>query len=505
MKIEKLSKNKVHYFAKNDLKSHLKKQAIRSGGITVFSRMLNFLIQTVATIVLARILTPEEFGLIAMVTSLGGFLVIFKDLGFTNVTIQENNINHEKISTLYWINVSMAVAVVLIIIILSPIFAWFYSDPRIKHITIIWSTYIFFAALSAQHIALLKRRLLFFGISINEIIAVLISNILAIFLALNGWSYWALVVRLLAIQVCMTAGAWVLCRWCPGLPSLRSGVRSMLLFGRNITGTFIINYFARSLDKILIGWRYGATQLGYYHKAYYLFVLPTAQLTTALQSVAIATLSKIRNQPLIYHNYYLKAISVMSFIGMPISFFFMVESEDLILLFLGPQWKESVELFRILAAGTGIWIIYSTINWIHVSLGRSDRLVRWGIFAFFVTSTAIFLGLQFGPKGVAVAYTSTLYLLTGLGLKYACKPIELKFRTILFALWRYFITALLAGLLCWYVIQLFDPSWARFTRLMISFLLYITLYLILVIAFFKNLQPINNFISVITEMFRNRS
>lgn len=499
-KTENLSKSMIDYFSTDDLKPDLKKHAIRGGGVTVFSRMVNFFIQTISTIMLARILTPEEFGLMAMVTVVGGFLIIFVDLGLTDATIQKAEINHKQISTLFWINIAATTTIVLIIFSLSPLIAWFYSEPRLKHITIIWSLYLFFAALSTQHIALLKRRMLFLQISINEIAAAVISNMLAIILALNGWSYWALVIRQISLAVCMTAGAWVICRWTPALPSLRSGIRSMLVFGRNATGSFIIGYFERTLDKILIGWHYGAQQLGYYHKAYYLFVLPTTQLTTALKNVATATLSKLRNEPSKYHNYYLNAISVMSFIGMPISFFFMIESENLVLLFLGPQWGNSVEIFRIFAAGTGVWIVYSTTYWLHASLGRSDRLLRWSIFAFFTTAIAIIVGINFGPKGVALAYTCSLYLLTGFGLKYAGKPIDLKFRSVVSTTWRYFIAALLAALLCWYVMQSFDYTLIRLVRLIISFLLFTILYLILVVVFHKNIQPITGLFSIIKEI-----
>lgn len=495
-------KNKRDYFNTHDLNTDLKKHAIRGGGITVFSHMVNLLIQTISTMVLARILAPEEFGLIAMTMAVTGILTIFIDIGLTDATIQTPEINHTQISTLFWINMVATLAIVMIAIALSPLIAWFYSEPRLIKITIIWSSYLFIAALSTQHIALLKRRMLFSYVSINEIIAVLISNVIAIILALKGWSYWVLVIRQITIAFCMTAGGWLICRWYPGLPS-RTDVRSMLVFGRNATGSFIINYFARNIDKILIGWRYGANQLGYYSKAYYLFVLPATQLTNALKNVATSTLSKLSDQPSKYLNYYLKAISLIAFVGMPVSFFVMVESEDLILLLLGSQWGKTVEIFQILAAGTGVWMLYSTTYWLHASLGRSDRLICWTIFSSFVIITAIIVGLQFGLKGVALAHTFTLYLLTAVGIKYAGNPIGLKLSMVVSATWKYFAAALLSAFLCWYAIQSFPEVWTRLVRLIISSLLYNTLYLILVVMFDKNIQTIKEISSVIREMLTN--
>lgn len=495
----------VDYFNVDDLKVNLKKHAVRGGGITLLSRMIDFLIQMITTMMLARILAPEEFGLVAMATALGGFLTIFIDLGLTDSTIQTSDINHKQVTNLFWINVVATGAIVLMVIALSPLVAWFYSEKRLINIMIIWSTYLFVYALSTQHIALLKRRMMFLRISITEIVATLISSGLAIILALYGWGYWSLVLRQVLFGICMTSGAWIVCRWYPGLPSLRTGIESMLKFGRNATGSFIVGYFARNLDKILIGWRFGANQLGYYHRAYYLFLLPATQSTEALKNVATSTLSKLRSEPSKYHSYYLRAVSLMSFIGMPISFFFMIESENLILLLFGSQWEPTVEIFRILAAGTGVWIIYSTKYWLHASLGRSDRLIKWGIFDFFVSAIAILIGLHFGPKGVALAYTCSIYLLTGLGLQYAGKPIDLKLRSIILATGKYFLAALFAGLLCWYVIMLLDFAWNRLARLIISFLLYTSLYLIFLVVFYKKKQPIIDFWSVISEMGRKSS
>lgn len=490
------TKKEINYFRTQDLRGDLKKHAIQGGGITVLSRAAIFIIQMITTMVLARILSPEEFGLVAMVMALSGFTVIFIDLGLTDATIQTSNITHKQISNLFWINVAVTLIVVIIIMSISPLVAWFYSDQRLINITIVWSTYLFLSALSAQHISLLKRRMLFLQVSANEIVAILISSLIAISMALHGFGYWALVFRQISFVACGTIGAWILCRWCPGVPFLRSNIQSMIEFGRNATGSFIIGYFARNLDKILIGWRHGASELGYYHRAYYLFVLPTTQLTEALKNVATSTLSKLRREPARYQGYYTKALSLMAFIGMPISFFFLIESEDLILLFFGSQWERSIDIFKILAAGTGVWVLYSTKYWLHASLGRSDRLIRWGIIDFFVTAAAIGVGLKYGPKGVALAYTGAIYLLVCPGLIYAGKPIGLKLRSILAVTMRYFLSALIAGGICWHIVRSVTTDYDHIERLILSAFLYTIVYLFLVLAFYRSMEPFTNFLTV---------
>lgn len=235
------------YFNIQDLKSDLKKHAIRGGGITVFSRGVIFIIQTISTVILARILSPEEFGLFVMVTAVVGFLTIFMDFGLTDAIIQKSEINHHEINNLFWINIAVVLIIITIAMILSPLIAWFYSEPRLIKITILWSSYLLFGALSSQHISLLKRRMQFLEISIIEIISIFISSIFAIIMALNGWSYYSLVFRQVFIGVSIAIGAWFVCKWRPGLPSRKTNVRPILLFGRNATGSFLMSYFVREI------------------------------------------------------------------------------------------------------------------------------------------------------------------------------------------------------------------------------------------------------------------
>ena len=215
------------YFSTDHLKEDLKKHAIRGGGISIFSRTASYAIQLGGTIVLARLLTPGDFGLVAMVTAITGFFLIFKDLGLTDATIQKTEINHKQISTLFWINFASSIAITLIIIAVSPLIAWFFGEPKVEQIAIVSSISFVFAGLSTQHIALLKRGMLFVQITYIEILATLGSAVTGIFLAWYGWGYWALVARPIALGLLLAIGAWIVCGWRPGLPAIRSGVRSL--------------------------------------------------------------------------------------------------------------------------------------------------------------------------------------------------------------------------------------------------------------------------------------
>lgn len=484
-------RGQVDYFNIDDLTRNLKHHAVRSGGITYLSYLVSFMLQTAGTLVLARILTPTDFGRVAMVTALNGFLVIFVDLGLTDATIQSKEVTHQQVSSLLWINAGITAVIVLLVVLLSPVVAWTYGEPLLRDIAIVDATYLFFSALSTQHIALLKRRMLFLRVSIVDTTSVLLSSGLSVIMALYGWGYWALVLRQVLLGIIRSTGAWIVCHWRPSLHVSLPEVRSMLSFGRNAIGYFIANYFARNLDKVLIGWSYGPLELGFYHRAYSLFVLPTTQLTTALQNVGTSTLSKLRYEEERYRKYYLGAISVLSFVGMPLGAFFMVKSEDVVFLLLGPQWGGTVEIFRILSAGTGIWVVYSTLYWLHASLGNTARLLRWGIVACIVNAVGVVCSLTFGPRWVAAMWTFSLYVLSGFGLHYAGRPIGLNFGAIVSVVWKYFVASTFAGLLCWYVIGKVELSSCRLLRLLISAGFFGVIYLIFVIALHRGMGPIS--------------
>lgn len=494
------------YFTSEHIKSNLKKSAVKGAGATVLNQTVAYGIQMVSTIILARLLSPEDFGLVAMALSVKVIFRMFRNLGLMDATIQKESINHRQISTLFWVNTGFGFLLTLTFISIAPIIAWFYKAPELKLIVVWLSLDFFFGGISTQQRALLKRNLQMYRWALNETCAIAISFSIAIFLAWQGWSYWALVVRHVSGAVLQTIGAWLICAWRPGLPARGTGILPMLKFGRNMIGNYFVNYFTENLDKILIGWRHGAQSLGFYHKAYHLFLAPTQQLAVPLMGVAVATLSRLCNEPEKYRRYYLKAVGLVAFVGMPLSALLTVMGNDIIYLLLGPQWGKTGEIFSVFGFGIGIQILYATHSWLHVSQGRTDRWLRWSIVASFVTIISFIIGFPFGAIGVAAAYTASLYILIGPSLWYAGLPINLSFTSIVSSTWKYYTCATFAGLLCWYLVYFSALTSPFFTgihislRLILASCMFSVLYFASVIAIYRGIGPIREFISVLYEM-----
>ncbi|NIT60108.1 MAG: oligosaccharide flippase family protein [Aliifodinibius sp.] len=504
--MKRRSSNQYKYFNTDHLRSDLKKRAVRGTGAVVFSNMSGYGIQMIGTIVLARLLAPDDFGLVAMVTAFSLLLQNFGVNGFTEAVIQCEEIHHKQISTLFWIQLVLSLALTLLLMALAPIIAGFYKEPRLESITIAIAPSVIFAGLSTQHLALLQRNMQFYSTSALEVAATTLSVTTAIALAYWGWGYWTLVARRLFLPLVTAVGAWKLCRWRPGLPALGTGVGPMLKFAINTYGNFTVSYFSRNLDKVLIGWRFGTQSLGFYDRAYHLFVMPANQLIHPVTRVAIAALSRLCNDPERYRRYYLNAISMIAFIGMPMSAMLILIADDLTLLLLGPQWNKAGQILAVFGAGLGTMLIYTTHGWLHLSLGRADRWFRWGIIAFVVTTLSLIVGLAFGLLGVTIAYTVSFYVLIGPGLWYAGKPINLKLFHLLSAIWRYYLSALSAGLLCWFIfysLALTSEIFIGlniFLRILVSFILCLSMYLSLIVAVHQSIKPISQFISVLREM-----
>jgi PST family polysaccharide transporter len=207
----------------------------------------------------------------------------------------------------------------------------------------------------------------------------------------------------------------------------------------------------------------------------------------------------------------LNVLAILAFVGMPLSAAMTLIADDLILLLLGPQWSNAGQIFRAFGPSIGVAIIYITHGWLHLSLGTPDRWFRWSIVEFTVTIICFAIGLIFGTIGVAVAFSASFYILIGPAISYAGKPIQLKAYHVLARLWRYYVAALCAGILCWLVIDTYAMTahiyqeMGILARMITATGLCIALNLILLVALHQSAKPITQFASVIREMIPKRT
>ena len=448
-----LSQKYRHLFDNTHLHVDLKKRSLKSGAVTVSSQAIIFFIQLGSIMILARILTPEDYGINAMAVAITGFAGIFTHLGLSTATVQREDITHEQVSTLFWINAAIGILLTLIIASLSSVVGWFYKTSEMIWVMLALSATFTITGLSVQHSALLTRQMRFYSIAKIQVVAMLAGILVAIISGLYGFGYWALVFNTLTQVLATTAGLWLSCRWIPGLPSRHPGVLPMIKFGADLVGFNVINYFARNLDNVLIGRFHGSGPLGLYSKAYQLLMMPITKLRDPVTRVAMPALSTLQNEPQNYRNYYIKLVSILAFVSMPLVAFLFACSDQIIKVLLGSQWLGASSIFKALAIAAFIQPTSTTWGLVLLSTGQSRRYLKWGVVNSFVIIVFFIIGLQWGAYGVAVFYTIATYLLLYPTLKYCFKNTPLNPLNYFYAIWKQFIGSVVMGFCCYSLVK----------------------------------------------------
>jgi PST family polysaccharide transporter len=395
-----------------DRLAEIKKQSIWGALTTVGARLLTVVFSLASTAVLARLLTPEDFGVVAMVMSVVAFAGVFKDFGLSAAAVQAaDSLTPVQASNLFWLNLAVGVLLTLLTVASAPLVGRVFGHPELVVVTMCLALSFVLTSLGAQHAATLQRRLLFRRRAAADIAGALVSVALSILLALQGYSYWALVWGTLAGTLTTSLLLMVLAPLPIHRPRRGQGVRRLLRFGGDVTAFEFVNYFHRNLDNVLIGRFWGAEALGLYSRAYQLLMFPINNLRAPINAVAFAAMSKLRDEPEQFRAYYRKVSFLLALTSMPLVAFLAVAAERVLLLMLGPRWSGAVPIFQALALAGFIQPVASLRGLVALSSGRSRDYLLLGVINAVVVCIAFALGLRWGPMGVAVAYSFAIYAL----------------------------------------------------------------------------------------------
>jgi O-antigen/teichoic acid export membrane protein len=432
----------TEHFSTDHLVQNLGKHAISSGFVTATAQGLQFVLSVAAAVTLARLLSPEEFGLVGMVLAVTSLLGLFTEAGLSTATVQRETITQEQVSNLFWINVALSWFIGILSMGLAPFIAWFYRDSRLVGIMLALSLTFFLTGSTVQHKALLIRQMRFTAIAIIDVASMLAGIVVGCCLALFGFTYWSLV----GMQLCMPAAGLVLTWWTsgwrPALPRRHSGVAPLVRFGVHLTVSDLIGRAASNSDSILIGRFFGAEALGLYSRASVLLARPLEQLRAPVGSVLLPVLSLLQSDPERYRRVFIRAYDMLALITFPLTALLLVLSKPLVLFLLGPGWEGAVPLFAGFTLVALSLPMHFPASWLFMSQGRGRDLFQNNVVLSVLTVVFFFAGLPWGPLGVVMALAigsllvrlPILYHLAG-----RCGPVSAAH------LWRSF----LAYLPCW--------------------------------------------------------
>jgi PST family polysaccharide transporter len=488
----------------------LRHLAIRGAAATVSAQGVGLAIQIVGTILLARLLTPADFGIVTMVTTFGLLLMSFGSSGFAEAVIQPAQMNRFQASNLFWIVSAIGLVLTIGFAAAGSLLGRFYRNPLVPNVTAAVSVAIFIGAASTIHLALLKRAMRFGAVSANDLVGRTVYTGTGILLALRGWGYWALVAGIVAQGLMTTMLAWWQCKWIPSWPRRGVGTRSMVVFAANVYGRFSANYFTRNFDNLLVGWRFNAAALGFYKRAYDLFALSASQLTAPLHSVALAALSRLNHDPVRFRRYLANSLGIIAFVGMAVGADLTLVGKDVVRLVLGPKWSESGRIFELFGPGIGVMLLYSTVGWIHLAIGKPGRWLRWTLVESAATALLFVVALPWGPAGIAVAWSVSFWILLIPAFWYAGEPIGLGVSSVIAAVWRCAAASLMAGLATAAIIR-GTPFWgtptgakAALGATIIISALFVALYLGTVILLHWGLAPLHQLARLLRELAPSR-
>lgn len=386
--------------------------AVRGGVVIGTAQMIRIAVQMVSVVALSRLLMPEDFGLVAAVTPVIGFVSMFQDLGYGQAIVQRRDITQEQVSAIFWTTAALGLLCALVTMSISPAVAWFFHDRRLLLITIAASVPILLGSMMSVPSGLLNRHLNFTGLAISDALGSLAGLVFAVAAALLGARYWSLMISSATSSLVIVLGYWRSAGWRPNRPKARFVDKEIGAFGANLTGFTFVNYFGRNLDNILIGHQAGSVQLGYYDRAYKLLYFPIQNINGPLYRVMTPLLSRVQDDKARFRDMFLRSAGQLTLFIVPAMAALVAVSNEFVVLLFGQRWQPVAPLFFFLGVNGLLQPLGNATGWIFIAQGRTDVMFRLGIVNSSITVASFFVGLHFGGAvGLAAAYAFVEYVL----------------------------------------------------------------------------------------------
>jgi PST family polysaccharide transporter len=384
------------------------------------SQIVRLVLTVLSTIIIARLLSPDDYGVMAMCAPVLGFLLMFQDLGLGTATVQQKTISDDQLNALFWINVLASMALAVILVAIAPGVAWFYGDVRAGYVTAAGAVGTLIGGTSLQHNALLNRNLRFGVLSASEIAGAVVTFLVAAALAFLLRSYWALVIGSTAGMATSTAIVWHRSPWRPRWRVSVAGAGGSARMGGHVTTFNFVNFFSRNADNILLGRFAGVDAVGLYDRSYKLMMLPLQSVNGPLSRLLMPLLSRMTEEPARYRRTYtfsLRALVLATVPGIAVATMF---SDQLMPFLLGARWAGAGPIFFWLGLAGILQPVHNLLGLLFLSTGRSRPYMHWGVINAAITVAGFVAGMPWGPAGVAASFFLTTAARTPVIFAAAC-------------------------------------------------------------------------------------
>jgi PST family polysaccharide transporter len=409
---EPASAQSVDPFGVRGGQGSLKRQSLRGSLATFLAQAIKMVIQIGSQVVLARLLFPAEYGLVAMAYPVVSFLQVFNDIGLGQAIVQRPVLEQKQVSALFWLNLGVSCLLGLAVILISPLAAWAYGEHRLILLLVVLSITLPIAGINLVPTALLTRQMRFVLTARNEIIAALCGAVVTVVCALKGLSYWSLVAGQLVLLVIGNILGWLAVGWRPSSPRQLPAIWNDVKFGANITISNLATFVTTSADNVIVGLATGKVALGLYDRSYNLVVRPINQLTSPINRIAIPLLSRLVDEPEKYRSAYLQMTRVATLLLLPAMLVGISNATTLVRVLLGPRWPEAAPIFSWLCVGGLASGVYASGFWLLISQDRTRELRHLTLVAAVINVASFLIGIAWGVIGVAIGASLSFALLT---------------------------------------------------------------------------------------------
>lgn len=460
----------------------LKQKAFSAVRWTTASTVARVLLQIGQTAVLARLLAPEDYGLMAVVLACASFATLLGDLGVNSAYIQRQLVTEDERSSLFWLNLMMGAGLALLLIVLSPILASFFGEERIASLMMLIATTFVVAALGQQVRASAEKALLFRPLMLVEISAAALGFGAAVGAAVLGWSVYSLVFGSIVTSFTSTALAWIFVAqgWRPQLRFKMRDVRPYVAFGGSMVGASIVNQLTMSIDLLIGGRLLLASQLGLYSVPRSLVLQMQFMINPIVTRVGFPLIAKVQHDVPRVKEIYLKTVNLTASTNAPLYVGLAFFAPDVVNLLLGSGWDEAAEFLRVLALWGFVRSTANPVGSLLYGMGKAQRALAWNLVLLLMLPPLLWWGSRYGARGLAWALLASAILLFSPGWYYLVRPLcRASFLEYSLAALKPLILALVSVAPAIYIVGDVDSSMLRLAvGLLVAAPLYVSLCLL---------------------------
>lgn len=404
-------------------------QAARAALATVTGQGARIGIQIVGLVVLARLLSPHDYGLFAMVTAVIGVAEVFRDFGLSSAAVQAKTVSAQQRSNLFWVNTGIGLLLTGLAVACAPLVARLFGQPELTGLTMLVAVTFLMNGVATQFRADLNRHMRIGVLVVADVVSQLAGLVAGVVAATMGAGYYALAVMAIVGSGVGTAMLIVPCGWIPGRPRRGTPMKAFFTFGGGFVAAQLLSYSARSADSVVLGATLGPTPLGLYSRAYQLLTLPQ-QIQAPAGRIALPLLSRVQDDPVRFGHRLVKAQCILLHATALVVAVPAAVAPPLFSLVLGEQWASSAPVFRVLAVGAFASMASYACYWVFLAQGLTGSMFRFSLWARPLTIVAILLGATQGLYGVAVAYSAANLALWPATYWWLARRVELPIRAL---------------------------------------------------------------------------